>query len=105
MRKHRFTLVTLGCSLCLFAGLGAEYDLIIRSGLIYDGSGKTPMPGSIAINGDKIAATGQLEGAHGKRELDAGGLAGAPGLINMLSWATESLIAHGRAQRGIRQGM
>jgi N-acyl-D-amino-acid deacylase len=103
MRSFLFSLCLLG----FFSELGvcAEYDLIIRNGLIYDGSGKPPTQGDIAINGDKIAALGQLEGSHGKRELNAGGLAVAPGFINMLSWATESLIEDGRSQSGIRQGV
>lgn len=68
------------------------YDLIIRNGSIYDGSGGQPYIGDVAITGDKIAAVGSLIDATAKRELDAKGLAVAPGFINMLSWATESLI-------------
>jgi N-acyl-D-amino-acid deacylase len=83
----------------------ADYDVLIRNGILYDGSGKAPQRGSIAIKGDKLAAIGELEGARGNREIDAGGLAVAPGFINMLSWATESLIADGRSPSGIRQGV
>ena len=83
----------------------ADYDVILRNGTLYDGSGGPGVPGDLAINGQTLAALGDLAGDHGRRELDLGGLAVAPGFINMLSWATESLIADGRSQSDIRQGV
>src|SRR6266498_2807708 len=83
----------------------AEYDVIIRNGTIYDGSGNAPSVGDVAINGDRIAALGSLADARGKTEIDAKRLAVAPGFINMLSWATESLLHDGRSQSDIRQGV
>src|SRR5205823_10805000 len=77
----------------------------IRNGTIYDGSARAPVVGDVAVNGDTIAAVGKLTDARGKAEIDARGLAVAPGFINMLSWATESLIADGRSQSDIRQGV
>lgn len=82
-----------------------EYDLVIRNGMIYDGSGAAPAAGGVAINADTIAAVGKLENAIGKQEIDARGMAIAPGFINMLSWATVSLIEDGRSQSDIRQGV
>lgn len=82
-----------------------HYDVLIRNGLIYDGSGSPAVPGGIAFRGDTIAAVGNLGAAHGAIEIDAGGQAVAPGFINMLSWATESLIVDGRSQSDIRQGV
>ena len=81
------------------------YDVIIRSGVIYDGSGGQPYVGDILINGDKIVAAGPAAKARGRTEIDATGLAVAPGFINMLSWANETLIADGRGQSDIRQGV
>lgn len=81
------------------------YDLILRGGTLYDGSGNKPYVGDVAINGDKIAALGSLGNAKGRTEIDAKGLAVSPGFINMLSWATESLLVDGRAQSDIRQGV
>jgi N-acyl-D-amino-acid deacylase len=95
--------LTLGCF--SLAGVGAEYDLVIRNGVIYDGSGGPPISGDLAIDGERIAAVGKLTEARGKKELDAKGLAIAPGFINMLSWATQSLLQDGRSQSGIRQGV
>ena len=80
-------------------------DLVIRDGTIYDGRGGPPLEGDVAIAGDTIAAVGRLEGWRGRDELDAAGLAVAPGFVNMLSWATESLLEDGRAQSDIRQGV
>jgi N-acyl-D-amino-acid deacylase len=82
----------------------AAYDVVIRGGTLYDGSGSSPRVGDVAIRGDSIAALGTVEG-RGRHELDATGLAVAPGFINMLSWATESLVADGRSQSDIRQGV
>ncbi len=82
----------------------AAYDLIIRGGTIYDGSGKAPVVGDVAIKGDRIVAVGKVEGSA-KTEVAAKGMAVAPGFINMLSWATESLIADPRSQSDIRQGV
>jgi N-acyl-D-amino-acid deacylase len=82
-----------------------QYDLIIRNGTIYDGSGDPPVVGNVAANGQAIAAIGPLPDARGRTELDARGMAVAPGFINMLSWANRSLIEDGRSQSDIRQGV
>ena len=81
------------------------YDVLIRNGMLYDGSGAPGHPGDLAIRGDTIAAIGDLGAARGRVEIDAGGLAVTPGFINMLSWAGESLLADGRSQSDIRQGV
>lgn len=88
-----------------FSIAAAQYDLLIRNGTLYDGSGNPPVSGDVAINGDTIIAVGKRDNATGKVECDARGLAVAPGFINMLSWATESLIHDGRSQSDIRQGV
>jgi N-acyl-D-amino-acid deacylase len=82
----------------------AEYDIVIRHGTIYDGKGGAPVVGDLAIRGDSIVAVGRVSG-RGTTEIEARGLAVAPGFINMLSWATESLIQDGRSQSDIRQGV
>ncbi|MGE3396334.1 MAG: amidohydrolase family protein [Sphingomonas sp.] len=82
------------------------YDVMIMSGTIYDGSGRAPFVGDVGIRGDRIVYVGPpLMGYTAGRVIDARGLAVAPGFINMLSWATESLIEDGRAQSDIRQGV
>jgi len=86
------------------APLVPEYDLVIRHGTLYDGDGGPGVVGDVAIEGDRIAAVGSVSGT-GREEIDATGLAVAPGFINMLSWATESLIVDGRSQSDIRQGV
>jgi N-acyl-D-amino-acid deacylase len=82
----------------------ARYDVVIRGGTVYDGTGAAPMMGDVAISGDRIVAVGTIEGA-GRTEISARGMAVAPGFINMLSWATESLIIDPRSQSDIRQGV
>jgi N-acyl-D-amino-acid deacylase len=82
------------------------YDVIIRNGTIYDGSGGTPYVGDVVINGDRIVSIGgPAAKARGRTEVDARGLAVSPGFINMLSWATESLIEDGRGLSDTAQGV
>src|SRR5438477_6447011 len=99
--------IGVGCmALLTVSSMAAEYDLIIRNGAVYDGSGGAPIIGELAIKGDAISVVGPLEkSAHARKEVNAEGLAVAPGFINMLSWATESLIEDGRSQGDIRQGV
>ena len=82
-----------------------DYDTIIRNGVIYDGNGGEPFKADIGIKNDTIAFIGDLSKSSGKDEVDAKGNAVAPGFINMLSWATETLIEDGRSQSDIRQGV
>ncbi|MBI3734061.1 MAG: D-aminoacylase [Chloroflexi bacterium] len=81
------------------------YDVLIKGGVLYDGGGGEPYAADLAIQGDRIAAIGDLPDARAQTVIDARGLAVAPGFINMLSWAVESLIADGRSQSDIRQGV
>ncbi len=90
---------------CTTADSAPEYDVLIRGGTVYDGSGEAPRVADVAISGDTIAAIGELAVASGVREIDATGMAISPGFINMLSWATESLIEDGRSQSDIQQGV
>jgi N-acyl-D-amino-acid deacylase len=81
------------------------HDLVVRNAVVYDGSGSAPLSGGVAVDGDAIVAVGDLGRARGRTEIDAGGLAVAPGFINVLSWATESLLADGRSLGDLRQGV
>lgn len=80
------------------------YDVLITDGLIYDGNGGAPYVADIGIDGGRVAAIGELDG-NADIIIDASGLAVAPGFINMLSWATDSLLIDGRSQSDIRQGV
>lgn len=82
-----------------------EYDVIIRNGTVYDGSGNESYQADIAINGDVIVKIGDLKDSHAKNEIDASGLAVSPGFINVLSWADVSLIHDGKSQSDLRQGV
>lgn len=82
-----------------------SYDIVLRGGTVYDGSGAAPFVGDVAIAVDRIVAIGDLGDAVGGRGIDVASLAVAPGFVNMLSWATDSLIVDGRSQSDIRQGV
>jgi len=81
------------------------HDVVMRGGTVYDGEGGLPYAADVAIDGDLISAVMPAIGDRGRREIDVSGLAVAPGFINMLSWAIPSLIADGRAQSDVRQGV
>src|SRR6266403_1613218 len=83
----------------------ADFDVIIKNGTIYDGTGAEPKHADVAIRGDRIAGVGDFKTAKAKTIIDANGLAVAPGFINMLSWSVASLIQDGRSQSEIRQGV
>ena len=91
-------------TLCLTIGC-EKYDVVIRNGMIYDGYGFKPYVGDVALKGDKVALVKEKISAKGKTEIDATGLAVAPGFINILSWATVSLIRDGRSLSDIKQGV
>lgn len=82
-----------------------HFDVIIRGGDVYDGLGSAPVTADVALSGDRIAKIGDLSSATAGLEIDASGKAVAPGFINMLSWATESLIEDGRGVSDIKQGV
>jgi N-acyl-D-amino-acid deacylase len=113
MRRSRATPLAAGLLLVL-AGCGTtpqstpieRYDVLITNGLVYDGSGAPPRRVDVAVRGDRVAAllpAGTV--ADATQVLDAKGKAVAPGFINVLSWATESLIADGRGMSDTRQGV
>jgi N-acyl-D-amino-acid deacylase len=83
----------------------APFDIVVREGIVYDGSGQRPRRADVGIHGDVIATIGDLSNAAAKTTIDATGLAVAPGFINMLSWSNESLLADGKSQSEIRQGV
>ena len=103
--RHR----RLGLAACLIVSTACaspeRYDVIVRGGVVYDGSGGAPRTADVGIRGDQIAAIGDLGAAEAALTVAAQGLAVAPGFINMLSWANESLLHDGRSQSDIRQGV
>lgn len=104
MRKFVWLLLGLFLQGCQ-AEPEKNYDLIIHSGTVYDGSGGDPYRADIGVINDRIAAIGDLGGSQATINIDASGKVVAPGFINMLSWGVESMIIDGRAQSDIRQGV
>ena len=99
-------LVLASCSPRARETTSEHYDLVIRNGVVYDGTGSAPQHVDVAVRGDRIAAllpAGQK--VEATRVMDAKGLAVTPGFINMLSWANESLIADGRGMSDTKQGV
>jgi len=90
---------------CSAENASPTYDVIVRGGTVYDGLGGAPVQADVGVNGDRIAAIGDLSNAAAAVEVDATGKAVSPGFINMLSWAVESLIEDGRGMSDIKQGV
>jgi len=100
---YLFFIVIIGVG--QIASADAPFDIIIKDGTVYDGTGGEGRVADVAIRGDRIAGVGNFAKASAKKMIDAHDLAVAPGFINMLSWSTESLIQDGRSQSEIRQGV
>ncbi|WP_339792479.1 D-aminoacylase [uncultured Imperialibacter sp.] len=102
MKRLTYLLPLLGA---IISCSSPDYDVIIRNGLIYDGSGSAPISADLGIKADTIAAIGDLKEKSGATEIDAKGKAVSPGFINMLSWGTETIITDPRSMSDIRQGV
>ena len=104
MMRKLFLVLVLTSTSALVAR-AQDFDVIIRNGAVYDGSGDDAQHVDLAIKGDRIAGLGDFKDASARTIVNASGLAVAPGFINMLSWSTESLIQDGRSQSEIREGV
>ncbi|WP_445394084.1 N-acyl-D-amino-acid deacylase family protein [Stenotrophomonas maltophilia] len=101
-----FTLALAACTTARSADALPRYDLVIRNGVVYDGSGSPPQRVDVAVRDGRIVELLHAgKAAHAGKEIDAGGNAVAPGFINVLSWATESLIVDGRGVSDTKQGV
>ena len=113
MRKNQSAIATVQKIVCFFIGFclmvscsNKKYDTIIRNGMVYDGNGGAPFKADIAVKNDTIAFIGDLsKETSTKNEVDAKGMAVSPGFVNMLSWSPITLIADGRSQGEIREGV
>jgi N-acyl-D-amino-acid deacylase len=106
--KLRLTLTALAVAATTLTGAGLQpqtFDVLIRGGVVYDGTGSPGRAVDVGIRGDRIASVGNLSGSTAATTVDASRLAVAPGFINMLSWSNESLLVDGRSQGEIRQGI
>ncbi len=105
MRAIAGLVAALGLCNAAPAVADAPHDVVIRGGMIYDGSGGPPYAGEVAIDGDRLSYVGPPRGLAGRTVIDASGKAVAPGFINMLSWSNESLLQDGLGQSELRQGV
>jgi len=105
MLRRFLVLCVLACTTSTVTTQPQSFDILIRNGTVYDGTGGAGRRADVGIRGDRIVAVGDLASAKTASSVDAKGLAVAPGFINMLSWSTESLLVDGRSQGEIRQGV
>src|SRR5262245_22769051 len=112
-QSPNITRLVFDCFLCLCVLLlssaascaAQDCDILIKNGQVYLGDGSPPRSVDIGISGDQIAFLSEQTSGQARRVIDAAGLEVAPGFINMLIWSTESLIADGRSEAEIRQGV
>ena len=97
--------ILIGASTVSAQGRANDFDIVIKGGMVYDGGGGAPIRADVGIKGDKIVKIGKLGNAKATTTIDASGMAVAPGFINMLSWATESIIVDGRSLGDLKQGV
>ena len=109
MRKlHLLTAVlffTLLSNFSIRAQQNDEFDVLIRNGAVYDGTGGKARQADVAIRGDQIVAIGNFKNAKAKTVVDASGMVVAPGFINMLSHSYNSILTDGRSLGELRQGV
>jgi N-acyl-D-amino-acid deacylase len=103
--NRRALLALLLAPLAISCAREPDYDLLVRGGAIYDGTGAAGYTGDVAIDGDRIVYVGPRAPGDARRVIDAAGQAVTPGFINMLSWSNESLLVDGRGQGELRQGV
>jgi N-acyl-D-amino-acid deacylase len=82
-----------------------KYDVVIAGGTVFDGSGRVGVVADVAILNGRIVSIGKIDSSAAKSVINAKGKAVAPGFINMLSWANESLMVDGRGMSDIKQGV
>jgi N-acyl-D-amino-acid deacylase len=104
-KRIALTIAVAGFAIVSAAPRPLSYSVLIRGGTIYAGSGGAPYVGDVGIQGDKIVYVGPHAPGRATRVVNASGKAVSPGFINMLSWATESLIADGRGMSDTAQGV
>jgi N-acyl-D-amino-acid deacylase len=96
-------------ALCQISALSRDmpkkYDVVISGGTVFDGTGRPGVASDVAISNGRIVKIGKIDAKSAKNVIDAKGKAVAPGFINMLSWATESLMVDGRGMSDIKQGV
>jgi N-acyl-D-amino-acid deacylase len=102
MRKYFLLLLIYNLFAC---NKVTTYDIIIRNAIIYNGNGGVPFKGDIAINADTIAAIGDVQNSKAIDEIDARGMAVAPGFSNMMGHSEETLFQDSRALSDVKQGV
>ena len=109
MRFTRLLILLMACAGHLFAQsakpVSNRFDILIRNGMIYDGSGKPPQPGDVGIRGDRVVAVGKLAKTTAKTVIDAHGKAVAPGFINVLSHTGLEFLRDGHSMSDTKQGI
>src|SRR6516165_6418503 len=81
-----------------------SFDLVLRGGTLYGGSGRPGERGDLAIAGGRIAALGEVRGGAA-REMDVSGLALAPGFIDIKTHSDFTLPINPKAESKVRQGV
>src|SRR5271165_4612791 len=101
---HRCTLLVAFSAALISCARKPNFDVVLRNGLVCDGAGSSCAAGGVAINGDKIAKTGDVSSDRGRIDIDVHGQVIAPGFINLMS-GHDGLFADGRGLSDLLQGV
>jgi N-acyl-D-amino-acid deacylase len=82
-----------------------EFDLIVRGGLVLDGTGTPAMRADVGVKGDRVAVLGDLAGRTATETLDATGRVVAPGFIDTQGQSGRTLLEDGAGASHILQGI
>jgi N-acyl-D-amino-acid deacylase len=88
----------------VFCAFATDFDVVLRNGLVCDGTGSPCASGGVAISSDRIAKTGDVSADHGRIDIDVHGQVIAPGFINLMS-GPDGLFADGRGLSDLLQGV
>jgi N-acyl-D-aspartate/D-glutamate deacylase len=93
---------------CRQAPSEPSYDLVITGGSVFDGEGSPPAAADVGVRDGRIAVIapgGRLADAGAARRIDAGGLAVAPGFIDIHNHSDYTILIEPKAESAIRQGI
>jgi N-acyl-D-amino-acid deacylase len=82
-----------------------SFDLVVRGGLVLDGTGLPAYPADLGIVADRIAAVGVISTEQGRRVLDVTGLHVCPGFIDIHSHSDGEILLYPTADSRVRQGI
>jgi N-acyl-D-aspartate/D-glutamate deacylase len=103
--KPRIPVTAIVCALAVACSTRPEFDLVIRGGDVFDGSGEPSRSADVGVKGDRITAIGNLADRRAGQVIDASGKIVSPGFIDTQGQSGTTLLVDGNGESHIRQGI